>query len=104
LTPLINLGIVYEKLGDYSRADETFGEALRAGLNDSVDLYNNWGIAVFKMGQTDRAIEYFHQGLRIDPNHPETHYNLGLAYGQKGMIKEAQEEMQLSIRLQQQQD
>ena len=104
LTPLINLGIVYEKLGDYRKADNTFAEALSAGLNDSVDLYNNWGIAVFKMGQTDRAIEYFRQGLRIDPNHPETHYNLGLAYGQKGMTREAQEEMQRAMRLQQQQD
>lgn len=104
LTPLINLGIVYEKLGDYRKADETFGEALRAGLNDSVDLYNNWGIAVFKMGQTDRAIEYFRQGLRVDPNHPETHYNLGLAYGQKGMTREAQAEMQHSMRLQQKQN
>ena len=104
LTPLINLGIVYEKLGDYRRADETFAEALRSGLNDSVDLYNNWGIAVFKMGQTDKAIEYFRQGVRVDPNHPETHYNLGLAYGQKGMTKEAQAEMHLSMRLKQQQN
>ena len=104
LEPMINLGIIYEKLGDYPKAAETYAEALKSGLNDSVDLYNNWGIAVFKMGQTDRAIEYFHQALRINPNHPETHYNLGLAYGEKGMTREAQAEMQLSMRLQQQQD
>ncbi len=103
LEPMINLGIVYEKLGDYRRADVTFAEALRSGLNDRVDLYNNWGITVFKMGQTDRAIEYFRQGLRIDPDHAESHYNLGLAYSEKGMTREALAEMQLSMRLQQQQ-
>lgn len=101
LEPLLNLGIVYEQMGDFRQADATFAEALRTGLNDSVDLYNNWGIVAFKMGETDRAIGYFKKGLSIDPNHPETHYNLGLAYGQKGMDKEAQAEMQHAMRLQQ---
>jgi Tfp pilus assembly protein PilF len=103
LEPLINLGIVYEKLGDYHRADATFAEALRSGLNDRVDLYNNWGITVFKMGQTDKAIEYFRKGLLIDPDHAESHYNLGLAYDAKGMTREALAEMELSMRLRQQQ-
>lgn len=103
LEPLINLGVVYEKLGDYRRADATFAEAFRSGLNDRVDLYNNWGITVFKMGQTDKAIEYFRKGLLIDPDHAESHYNLGLAYSEKGMTGEAMAEMQLSMRLRQQQ-
>lgn len=104
LEPMLNLGIVYEEMGDYARADAAFAEALRLGLNDSVDLYNNWGIAVFKMGATDRAIGYFQRGLQLDPDHPETRYNLGLAYGQKGMLKEAQAEMQRAMLLQQKQN
>ena len=53
------------------------------------------------MGQTDRSIEYFRKALEFDPNHPESHYNLGLAYSAKGMINEARAEMQRSMVLRQ---
>ncbi len=100
LEPMINLGIIKEKLGEYQQADDIFTEIMTLGIN-SVDLYNNWGIAVYKLGQVDRSIKYFKQALEINPDHPESHYNLGLAYSAKGMSKEARDEMQLSMELQQ---
>jgi len=37
--------------------------------------------------------------LRIDPDHPESHYNLGIAYSEKGLLEESQQEMLRAIQL-----
>lgn len=100
LEPLVTMGIAYANIQNYQKADSIFSEAKRLGL-EGTNLYNNWGTVVFKMGHIDRSIEYFKKALEFDPDHPESHYNLGLAYGAKGMVKAARDEMKRSMELQQ---
>lgn len=93
---LLTHGILLVKIGNYKSADGLFSGLAASGI-ETVDLYNNWGICAANLGDTDRAIFLFRQALRLDPNHAESHYNLGIAYGSKGMREEARQEMSLGM-------
>ena len=47
----------------------------------------------------DQAITLLSYALQLDPEHPESHYNLGIAYSSKGMFEEAQREMNAAMQL-----
>jgi len=96
--PLVTLGIVYAKMAQHQKAYGYFTEAAARGLN-SVDLYNNWAVSSFSLGMVDKAITLLKHALVIDPAHPESHYNLGIAYSSKGMLEEARYEMNMSMQL-----
>lgn len=89
-------GILFAEEGNCKAADEIFAGLAANGV-ETVDLYNNWGICATNLGDTDRAIFLFRQALKLDPNHAESHYNLGIAYGTKGMREEARREMALGM-------
>jgi Flp pilus assembly protein TadD len=48
-----------------------------------------------------KAVELFERAIRTDGFHPESHYNLGVAYGELGNIAKARREMALGMKLQQ---
>jgi tetratricopeptide (TPR) repeat protein len=96
--PLLTLGITYSNMGQHERAVEYFMISWAKGL-DEVDLYNNWGVSSFNLGRVDESIDLLQRSIRIDPDHPESHYNLGIAYSSKGMLAEAQREMSLAMKL-----
>ena len=59
-------GYAYDDKGEYDRAIQDYGEAIR--LNpDFAFAYNNRGIAYRSKGEYDRAIQYFNQVLRLKP-------------------------------------
>lgn len=89
-------GIALVHLGQAAAAIKIFSTLEKEGVKD-VDLYNNWGVAAYKLGKIDEAIMLFKKGLKLDPEHKESHYNLGIAYGAKGMLKEARREMALGM-------
>lgn len=95
---LLTLGISLVEEGNYGPAFDIFTRIAAAGV-DTVDLYNNWGISAYNLGDTDRAIFFLRHALKLDPNHAESHYNLGIAYGAKGMQDEARREMALGMQL-----
>ena len=98
VSALLIRGIGLTKEGEYQAAYDLF-EKLAAGGADTIDLHNNWGICAYNLGQTDRAIFFFQRALKLDPNHAESHYNLGVAYSAKGMIDEARREMAWGMQL-----
>jgi len=56
------------------------------------------GNVLMDMGRLDEAIEHYRTiTLKLNPNSPEAHTNLGLAYMKKGMKKEAIEEYQKAV-------
>lgn len=93
---LLTRGILLTEAGKYQDAEVIF-RRLSAGGDDSVDLANNWGICAHNLGETDRAIFLFRHALKLNPNHAESHYNLGIAYSAKGMNEEARQEMLLGM-------
>ena len=42
-----------------------------------------------RLGMDTEAIESYRQAIRINPDFAEAHYNLGIAYVNSGMDKEA---------------
>ncbi|UCD66167.1 MAG: tetratricopeptide repeat protein, partial [Deltaproteobacteria bacterium] len=96
--PLITLGIVYSKMGQHPKAYDYFLTAAMKGA-ESVDLYNNWAVSSYNLGKIDQSINLLKKSITLDPDHPESHYNLGIAYSSKGMLEEAQREMQMAMKL-----
>jgi len=89
-------GIALVHLGRPAAAIKIFLTLEKDGVT-GVDLYNNWGSAAFRLGRIDEAIMLFKKALKLDPEHKESHYNLGIAYGAKGMMKKARREMALGM-------
>lgn len=61
-------------------------------LNSLCEVYN-------KMGRLDEALQTGKQLLKITPNDPLAHAALSRIYMQKGMIKEAEDELAISNKL-----
>ena len=80
------------------KAYKYFSKASKEGVV-SVDLYNNWAVSSFKLGMVDKSVQLLKKAIKLSPDHAESHYNLGIDYRQKGMFKEAQEEMGLAMQL-----
>jgi len=61
--------------------------------------YFKTGTIYFAQGDYDKAIQEYKQAIKIDPNHINTHMNLGEAYYQKGMYEEAKKEYKYVLSL-----
>lgn len=66
----------------------------KAVTADVLDIkkINEKGIEYGKKGMYDAAIQEFQRVAALEPNMPNIHYNLGLAYKKKGMQAEADRE------------
>lgn len=102
-----NLPRAYSYLGRAYNIEERYQESFdffqQAPPENDYDanFYNNWGKAAFQLGKTKQAVELLERAVRLDYNHPESHYNLGVAYGSLGRVSEARREMILGMGLQQ---
>ncbi|MEW6218306.1 MAG: tetratricopeptide repeat protein [Thermodesulfobacteriota bacterium] len=94
----LTLAVAAAQLGDHPRAVQLFREAAAQGL-DSVDLYNNWAVSLFTLGQVEPSVALLRRAVQLDPRHPESHYNLGIAYSAQGLLAEARQEMTLAMAL-----
>jgi len=95
---IVTLGKYYAKMNKHQIAYEYFQKAASKGI-ESVDLYNNWAVSSFQLGEIDQAIGLLKFSIKLEPDHSESHYNLGIAYSAKGMHSEAQEQMSIAFRL-----
>ncbi|NTV13048.1 MAG: tetratricopeptide repeat protein [Desulfobulbaceae bacterium] len=96
LLALLTKGFSLVQEGQYQPANYIFTRLAADGV-DTVELYKYWGICAAKSGDKDRAIILFRHAVSLDPNNPESHYNLGLAYGEKGMLADATREMSFGM-------
>jgi CHAT domain-containing protein/Tfp pilus assembly protein PilF len=108
-----NIGIISTYEGDYERALEFFGKAIRSRLEtfgeDSLHLarnYHNIGICLAFKGDIDEAEDYLQRAMNIkqkalSPLHPEladTYYQLGKVKLTKELLDEALKYFQLGIK------
>ncbi len=75
----------------FGSGEEALAEAQRSVELDPLSPRLNyfWGKIFFLMRHYDRAIDQFRKTLELDPNYVTAHEDLGNAYEQKGMQKEA---------------
>jgi tetratricopeptide (TPR) repeat protein len=62
-----NLGVVYFKRGEYSKAIDEYELALKSRGND-YHIYNSIGVAYMELGEYSKALEAFNTSLKIKPN------------------------------------
>ena len=95
---LLNQGFKHYAAGNYDNAVKSFSSALQIdpkfdlALNAIAEAYN-------KKGDLDQAIFYARRLVDVNPGDPLAHTALSRFYVQKGMIKEAEEEMAISNQL-----
>lgn len=77
--PWLNLGIVWQKLGQSEKARTALQQAIAANP-DNLDAYNHLGVLLREAGEFAQAREVYLQALAVWPWHLDTHRNLGILY------------------------
>jgi tetratricopeptide (TPR) repeat protein len=78
--------------GDRAAARAAVEEALQTH-EACVPAIVNAGNLVLEDGDVDGAIAHFERAIRIDPDYPEAHHNLGVAYRRAGRRSDAVREL-----------
>ncbi|MDD2927356.1 MAG: tetratricopeptide repeat protein [Candidatus Omnitrophica bacterium] len=85
--------------------DKQYLKTVTAYLRRAGDLrpvpifYNNLGAELASQGFLDAAIPAFKRALELAPFYGEAHFNLGVAFWEKGLKKEAVGELKTAIRI-----
>jgi hypothetical protein len=66
---------------------------------DSWMAYNNLGLFLYRQGDLGRALPLFQQSVKINPDNPESHYNLAVVLRAIGMEADAQSHFRIADRL-----
>lgn len=77
-----SLGLCYRHLERYPEAIEHTKRSLE--IQPSTLAINQMGIIYSAMGNVEEAIGYFKQAAKLDPDHPSSYNNLGIALYRQG--------------------
>jgi len=88
--PHENLGVAYERIGEYKKALESIEKAIQINPKYA-NAYYNYGLILHKMGDTERGISMIKKSLELDPGLTLAYYSLGGIYFDKGLYNESAE-------------
>ncbi len=77
--PWLNLGIVWQKLGQPEKARVALEKAIDANP-DNLDAYNHLAVLLREAGEFEQARDVYQRALAVWPWHLDTHRNLGILY------------------------
>jgi tetratricopeptide (TPR) repeat protein len=92
-----NIGNIHKQLGNLKAASMSYAKVVELDPH-YVPAYNNLGTIYEQLKEYDKAFAVFRKGLALDRNNPTLHFNYGVALEANGLLKEAAEEYQSSIR------
>lgn len=95
--PYLELGIIYLKKNNITKAKEMLEKASSYAEDESV--YNHLGIVYAELKDFDRAISNFKKAVSLNYKNADIHFNLGLTYHNIGNINEAKREFSIAITL-----
>ena len=75
----VNLGAVYNRMGNYQKAAEVLRRAVQIEKKSSVAYYN-LGIAYKHLKQWALAVPAYREAIRLEPKMADAHLNLGNTY------------------------
>jgi tetratricopeptide (TPR) repeat protein len=91
-------GNAYNEKGNYDRAIEDYGRAIR--LNPThANAFANRGVAYARKRDYDRAIQDYDKAVQFDPKHADAFSNRGVAYARKRDYDRAIQNYDAAIRL-----
>jgi tetratricopeptide (TPR) repeat protein len=93
-----HLGFSYGITGDHRSELADYQKAVELGLSDW-QLFLNMGLLYLDSQRLEDATAVLRLAELLGPYHPETHFNLGLAYERVGLYAQGEQEMLLSLRL-----
>jgi type IV pilus assembly protein PilF len=92
------LALISMELGEDSKAQASFEQAIRLAPNDSLTL-NNYGWFICQRQNAQRSLPYFEQAIR-NPLYPTPHlalYNAGVCARKAGDVKAAEVNLRASL-------
>ena len=75
----VNLGLVYQALGDSERAESALRQALEINPKN-LDAYNQLALLKREQGEFERAEQHYLRALEVWPFHAPSHRSLGILY------------------------
>jgi Flp pilus assembly protein TadD len=93
-----HLGFAYGMTGRKRDEIIEYLAAARLGL-DKWDLFLNLGLAYLDQNDGPKAIKTLQTAVLLGPNHPEAHFNLAIAYEKGDRLREALQEIIVSLHL-----
>lgn len=96
--PLINIGAVQNRQGQFQQAIKTLRQAL-AKDRKSAEAYYNLGIAHKGQNQLSMAVSAYREAIRLAPEMAEAYLNLANVYTEMGNIQQAIAQYRRSLEL-----
>ena len=111
---LNQLGVVYDDMGEYSKALSSYEQSLEikkvslpANHPSLATSYNNIGLVYDNMGEYSKALSYYEKDLEISkqvlpPNHPSlatSYNNIGMVYNNMGEYSKALSSYERSLEI-----
>jgi tetratricopeptide (TPR) repeat protein len=93
-----HLGFAYGMTGQSSREIREYLKAVRLGLR-VWDLFLDLGLAYFEESDYPKAIDALETSVSLGRRHPETHFNLAMAYEKADRLNDAMKEIDASLQL-----
>jgi tetratricopeptide (TPR) repeat protein len=93
-----HLGFAYSMTNNTGAELREYERAQQLGLRQW-DFFLNLGILRLERNELSLALDALDAAAKIGPQHPEAHFNLGLAYERAGFMAEAANEVALSLKL-----
>jgi len=81
----INLGAVYNRLGQLEDALATLRRGIQLDANRAEGYYN-LGLVYRQLGQLEMAVNAYREAVRLNPRMHDAHYNLGNIFFEKGQM------------------
>lgn len=81
----INLGAVYNRLGQFDDALATLRRGIQLDANRAEGYYN-LGLVYRQLAQIDMAINAYREAVRLNPRMHDAHYNLGNIFFEKAQF------------------
>jgi tetratricopeptide (TPR) repeat protein len=73
---LLLSGKIYQQLGETNLAIDSYRK-IKGSAEIEAKASNNLGLIYLSLNQPGNALQEFEQSLKLNPNLPDTHYNLG---------------------------
>jgi tetratricopeptide (TPR) repeat protein len=81
----INLGAVYNRLGQYEESLAILRRGIQLDTNRAEGYYN-LALVYKQLSQQDMAINAYREAVRLNPRMYDAHYNLGNIFFEKGQL------------------